>query len=288
MAETIAEIQKLVKDVSRHQELSDSESLTAINDFYQNQFHVDIGKSSINTMWNFQTLPNTDEYAVPEMYRLINSDVAFLNGEEIDIYVNDLIFKNDYKDAYIVDESIGTGDAVTATFTGTLSSFPVVPEAMIAYDGVETFKDAGSGVLTGSLGGTGSIVYATGVYSVTFNTAPADGQDIATTYAEYTAAQPSAILFYDNTIKLRPIPDSSYDIEIQVVKRPITLTASSVLPSLLWADAIAYGTAVNILNSDGNFEGAAIVESVYKKKLGSILSFQYKIKTTIRKMIPRW
>lgn len=46
--------------------------------------------------------------------------------------------------------------------------------AIVITDTVETFTDDYSGNLVGSLGGTGTINYATGAYSVTFNTAPAN------------------------------------------------------------------------------------------------------------------
>jgi len=45
--------------------------------------------------------------------------------------------------------------------------------------GVETFLDNGSGILTGSLGGTGTINYATGAYSVTFNGVVTSGNVVA-------------------------------------------------------------------------------------------------------------
>ena len=67
-------------------------------------------------------------------------------------------------------EQISTGDGATAAYNGTLNAFPVSPGTLSITDGVESFSDNGGGVLTGSLGGTGTIVYATGVYSITFNT----------------------------------------------------------------------------------------------------------------------
>jgi tetrahydromethanopterin S-methyltransferase subunit D len=49
-------------------------------------------------------------------------------------------------------------------------------------DGTETFTDDGAGTLTGDLGGSGSYISTTGQYSVTFNTAPTDGQNITASY----------------------------------------------------------------------------------------------------------
>jgi len=183
----------------------------------------------------------------------------------------------------------GVGDGSTVTFTGTLVSSPVVKKSMVVKHDVETFKDVqGTGTLTGSLGGSGSIAYSSGAYSITFNTAPTDGQNIIATYAQYEAAQPNGVLYYDNLLKFRPIPDGTYDINIQVAERPTALALTSVLPNVLWGDALAYGTAMDKLNRMGNEEDALFAERQYKKKLGAILGHQYKIKSSTQRAKPRW
>lgn len=82
-----------------------------------------------------------------------------------------------------IDEVLGTGNGADKTFAGTLANFPARPGDIEISDGVETFTDAtGGGVLTGSAGGTGTIVYATGVYSVTFHAAPLGAVKVLATY----------------------------------------------------------------------------------------------------------
>lgn len=86
----------------------------------------------------------------------------------------------------VTGEAIGTGDGATKTFTGTLAfkSSHVVRSCMFVTmtDTLETFVDNRSGTLVGSLGGTGTINYATGVYSITFNTAPVNLQAVTGQY----------------------------------------------------------------------------------------------------------
>lgn len=81
-------------------------------------------------------------------------------------------------------ENVGTGDGVTVTFTDTLADVTGKKTAMYVEitDTVETFIDDRNGNLIGSLGGTGTINYATGAISVTFNTAPAGAQAITASY----------------------------------------------------------------------------------------------------------
>ena len=81
-------------------------------------------------------------------------------------------------------ESIGTGDGTTKTFTGTLAAVTGTRTgfAVEITDTVETFIDNGNGLLEGDQGGNGTINYATGAYSVTFNTAPTNTQAITGAY----------------------------------------------------------------------------------------------------------
>ena len=84
--------------------------------------------------------------------------------------------------ASFITEQIDTGTGIVA-YNGTLAIFPVTIGSITITDGVEVFTDAG-GILTGNLGGTGTIVYATGVWSITFNTAVTTGVAIMATYSE--------------------------------------------------------------------------------------------------------
>jgi hypothetical protein len=81
-----------------------------------------------------------------------------------------------------IDEVVGNGGGIQRTFYGTLGNFPVRPgETEFSDPGVETLIDpTGSGVLTGTEGGTGTINYATGVYHVVFGDPPAG--DVLATY----------------------------------------------------------------------------------------------------------
>lgn len=80
-----------------------------------------------------------------------------------------------------ITEQIDTGTGVVA-YNGTLSYFPISAGSLSITDGVEVLSDNGDGTLTGSLGGSGTIVYATGVWSITFNTAVISGVGIIATY----------------------------------------------------------------------------------------------------------
>jgi hypothetical protein len=106
-----------------------------------------------------------------------------LKGKDETALFRSYIDKDEVSDfTAIAAENVGTGDAATVTFTGTLA-FKAAGSKRTCflvriYDTgptVETFYDDKNGLLVGSAGGTGTINYTTGSFSVTFNAAPAAG-----------------------------------------------------------------------------------------------------------------
>jgi len=97
----------------------------------------------------------------------------------------------------VTGESFGTGDGSTKLFTHTLSAISAPKTAMYVSvtDGTETFVDDRDGNMIGSLGGTGTVNYATGAVSVTFNTAPNNSQAITCSYYHETSTS-TGILDY--------------------------------------------------------------------------------------------
>ena len=84
----------------------------------------------------------------------------------------------------ITGEVLGTGNGATTTFSGILAGVAASRTFMYlsVTDTVETFTDDRNGNLVGSAGGTGTINYATGAYSITFHAAPANLQSITASY----------------------------------------------------------------------------------------------------------
>jgi hypothetical protein len=102
--------------------------------------------------------------------------------------------------AQVAGESVGTGDGTTKTFNATLAQITGVRTAFFVEvtDTVETFRDNRNGGLIGSAGGTGTVNYATGAISVTFNTAPANAQAITANYYYEDATTTPGTLDFTN------------------------------------------------------------------------------------------
>ena len=79
-------------------------------------------------------------------------------------------------------ESLGTADGTIVNFTKTLTNIPVEMKSVTITAGTVTLTDDGFGAITGT-GGYGTIDYATGAVDVTFDTAPATGDDPTCAYS---------------------------------------------------------------------------------------------------------
>lgn len=97
----------------------------------------------------------------------------------------------------VTGESYGTGDGTTKTFAHTLAAISAPKTAMYisVTNGTETFIDDRNGLMIGNLGGTGTVNYATGAVSVTFNTAPTGAQAITTAYYHETSTSTGILDF---------------------------------------------------------------------------------------------
>jgi len=84
-------------------------------------------------------------------------------------------------DLVVDDPSLGTGDGSKQDFSATLQYKPVIPGTLTVVAGTVVGKDDGSGNIQGD-GISGTINYSTGQISVTFSSAPANGEVIRATY----------------------------------------------------------------------------------------------------------
>ena len=86
----------------------------------------------------------------------------------------------------VTGENIGTGTGAQTTFTGTLAFKAAGSRrtcfAVTCTDSVETFTENQNGLFTGSAGGTGTINYTSGAFSITFAVAPGGAAPITSTY----------------------------------------------------------------------------------------------------------
>lgn len=205
-------------------------------------------------------LPTTDPlYNFKNRYITIHSPV-FIGGYLAYFTQDQTEFYGRYpKNQYQV--SIGTGDGATTSYSGTLSSAPVLQNQVLftsidANNGGISLYDVpstSSNKTTGNLFDTdtnlaaGTINYVTGAYSITFITAPGTGQDIQSQTVPYAAGRPTVMLYFDDNFYLRQIPDKVYKVEFEAFRRPTELLSVNQSPDLeQWWQYIAYGAAKKV------------------------------------------
>ena len=104
-------------------------------------------------------------------------------GYETTLYLSWI--DDDWPYTAVTNETLGTGNGTVRTFSGTLAHPYVAALTLTISDGVEAFTETGTGILTGAAGGTGTINYSTGAYSVTFAVAPLNAVAVRATAYRY-------------------------------------------------------------------------------------------------------
>lgn len=127
------------------------------------------------------------QYAVDNLFTGDGTTVAFSGGLQNPPIIIGTCFVTDGVQVLqdtgtpIMTETIDVGDGGTA-YNGTLLSFPIVTGSLSITAMSEVFSDNGNSTLSSNLGGTGTINYTTGVWTLNFNTAVATGANIIATY----------------------------------------------------------------------------------------------------------
>lgn len=122
-----------------------------------------------------------------------------------------------------------------------------------------------------SLGGYSTTVntvnYVTGVANVTFPTAIPSGQNIFAQCYFFNPGLPRAMLFWNNTIILRTVPDQQYMVEVDAYLSPAAfLTTASPIIYGYMSEYIARGAARKMLSDTGDTEQFVFYEPLFKEQ----------------------
>lgn len=111
------------------------------------------------------------------------------------------------------------------------------------------------------------INYVTGQYTITF---PAITQVMAPIWFEgilYQPGKPLCMLYYDNKFTLRPVPDKTYAVQLEVDIRPTELLASTDVPNLAqWWQYVAYGASKKIFEDRMDTDSVQLIMPEFKQQ----------------------
>lgn len=275
-----ADIKKKVRQVTgrlTENELSTSELEDRINKFYQFTFPAEVKVDREHTYYEFLTTPNQPTYDAPTGFTNFEP-LATINEYRLLWYQDPSVF-NQQNWKQITMLSQWTGDGATTAFNTTVIGFPIWPATVVITDNTETFEDTNTVfanspvIIAGDLGGSCSVNYSTGAISVTFNTAPSNGQTIYLSYAIFAAGRPQNVLYYNNQFQFWPIPDTAYKFRVKAYSVPSALTlATDTPPQPEWGPCLAYGTARGIFADWGEWDTYAECTALYKEQVRYVLT----------------
>lgn len=277
MGWTLADIRNKVRQVTGRlssNQISNAELDLYINNFYQFVFPAEVKLEREHQYYEFNTVPYQGDYTLPNGTYTNTETPIYVEYKPVLYYQDPVVFWSQNPRNY-GRQTPWTGDGTTTAFntTITLTASRITPGSVIVTDKTETFTDDGSGSLSGDAGGTGSINYASGVISVSFNTAPTDGQDIFLTFQQYTPGEPNSSLVYNNVITFFPVPDNVYPVQVKAWKVPTALDTDIDTPDLEeWGPAIAYGASRDIVADYGEIDRYSEITALYKEQISYVLT----------------
>jgi hypothetical protein len=188
--------------------------------------------------------------------------------------------------------SIGTsGDGITTRFTGTvnnangplpnISNTPIL-QNQVLFSSIDVNNNALAMEDYPLSSGFGNLVpynaappigfdpnnninYITGQFVVTFPAPPFSGAPINSETVPYVPGIPQALCYFDDTFILRPVPDQSYRVNVEVYVRPTQLIVQNQSPDLeQWWQYIAYGAAKKIFEDRMDIDSVQLIMPEFK------------------------
>jgi len=275
----LAAIREMVRQVTgrySEDELSTTELDTAINQYYQFTFPAEVKLERQYTYYEFITTANQAYYDLPVGYTNLVPPATV--DWQSTLWYQDPGYFYQNNPLQISQTTPWTGDGTTQFFTTTNQGFPIMPGTLVLTDNVEYFEDTNKNwttstvTITGTLGGTATVNYDTGVITVNFFTAPANGQNIYLTVALFNPGRPQAILMFNNQLQFFPVPDTAYRFQCKAYKIVDPLVNATDRPPLdEWGPCIAYGTSRNIMAKYGENDAYAETTQLYKEQVAYVM-----------------
>lgn len=307
---TLATIRTKVRRLTgrpSQQQITDDQINDYINTFYQYDFPEHLRVFSNNSTFTFLTEANVDQYnmlAVNPLLPTFNELVVEIDGTNesaANVYYNlqPPVYIAGYQSFYAQNReqffrtypALGDiltstrGDGTVGAYTFTIANVPVLQNSITigTIDSTgETVKvqddpqsrTTGNWVISNSTTEvTGSINYITGAGTIRFTNTIPTGNEITIISTPYAANRPQAVLFFNNTITLRPVPDKAYPVQFNAFLTPSALLQTTDNPILKqWWQYLAYGASKKIFEDSQDPEGLTQIMPGFKEQENLVLN----------------
>ena len=292
-------IRQKVRRITRNpsfSQMSDAQLDEYIDTFVLYDFPGELRLFPLRKTFTFYTKPFVDTYRTltniadinEPLYNFKNRYVAvhppiFLAGIQSFYTQQRDLFYGYYPQTNTIADTQLVGDGTIGPFAGTVTAHPMLQnnviftctslitnEPMILIDyPVSSYIGAMGipGVPMLAPGIYGQINYVTGVYSISFPALTVVGAPITVENIAYQPGKPVAMLYYDNTFTIRPVPDKVYSVQMEVDVRPTELLAAAQSPDIeQWWQFIALGASRSIFIDKLDMDSLAMIEPEYRRQ----------------------
>jgi Ubiquitin-activating enzyme E1 FCCH domain len=121
----------------------------------------------------------------------------------------------------------------------------------------------------------GTVNYVTTQINLTLPVPPAPGTLLNVWCSTYQVGRPYNLLFWNSELTIRPVPDNTYLVEVEVFQTPSQFLNTTDNPILnQWAQYIAFGTSMEILRDRQDMEGVENLREGFMRQEGLVLERQ--------------
>ncbi len=121
----------------------------------------------------------------------------------------------------------------------------------------------------------GNVNYVTTQIEINLPVAAMPGTQLNIWAATYQVGRPYNLLFWNNELTIRPVPDNVYLVEVEAYQTPSQFMNTQDNPILnQWSQYIAYGTAIEILRDRQDMEGVENLMEGFKRQEALVLERQ--------------
>jgi hypothetical protein len=128
----------------------------------------------------------------------------------------------------------------------------------------------------------GTVNYVKGVFAVDFSmiagtpgVTPSAGNQMTLWVSQYQVGRPYSLLFFNNELTVRPVPDVIYKVEVETYLTPIQFLQTTDNPILnQWWQLIAIGAAIKVLEDRQDMEGVQMLATLFDRQEALVLERQ--------------
>lgn len=293
LSDVITWVRRIIKQPS-DQSISDQTIGDYINRFYVYDVPARVQLFELRRQYTFQTIPNIFMYQFPyQQYQLLR-DPAYCDGVRLGFYNHNDQFYNVYPE-FVNNQFSIQGNGTVGVYTIAFGRQPILrgftddlgnllpyvyitaidstgQQAYIVDNGFGILNQTDSSFQTILVPNAGTVDYLTGMASFQFLNPIPFGEPINSQTSPYSPGTPRILLFYNNTIKLYPVPSRSHKIQVEAQITPAQfLDTTDAVPFAYMAEYLARGAARKILSDNESYEQFQFYEPMFREQECQVL-----------------